>query len=108
MQITKFSIKRQITLLMFYAIILSFSFFAFTQLKVDFFPDIQFPIAGVITNYQGVGPQDIENTVTRPLEEAVSSVKNIKKVNSQSFTGASIITLEFKYGTDMNQADVDI
>lgn len=108
MLLTKFSIKRQITLLMFYAIVLSFSFFAFTQLKIDFFPDIQFPIAGVITNYSGVGPQDIENTLTRPLEEAVSSVKNIEKVNSQSFTGASIITLEFKYGTDMNLAENDI
>ncbi len=108
MILAKFSIKRQITLLMFYAIVLSFSLFAFTQLKIDFFPDIQFPIAGVITNYQGVGPQDIENTLTRPLEEAVSSVKNIEQVNSQSFTGASIITLEFKYGTDMNQAESDI
>jgi len=108
MLISKFSIKRRITLLMFYAIVLAFSVFAFTQLKVDFFPDIQFPIAGVITNYQGVGPQDIETTVTRPLEEAISSVKNIEKVNSQSFTGGSIITLEFKYGTDMNQAEIDI
>jgi HAE1 family hydrophobic/amphiphilic exporter-1 len=108
MLLSKFSINRRITLLMFYAIVLSFSIFAFTQLKVDFFPDIQFPIAGVITNYYGVGPRDIETTVTRPLEEAISSVKNIEKVNSQSFTGASIITLEFKYGTDMNQAEIDI
>jgi hydrophobic/amphiphilic exporter-1 (mainly G- bacteria), HAE1 family len=108
MILSKFSVKRQITLLMFYAIVLAFSIFAFTQLKVDFFPDIQFPIAGVITNYPGVGPQDIETIVTRPLEEAISSVKNIEKVNSQSFTGGSIITLEFKYGTNMNQAEVDI
>jgi len=108
MLLSKFSIKRRITLLMFYAIILAFSLFAFTQLKVDFFPEIQFPIAAVITNYQGVGPQDIENIITRPLEEAISSVKNIEKVNSQSFTGGSIITLEFKYGTDMNQAEIDI
>jgi len=108
MILTKFSINRQITLLMFYALILSFSFFAFTQLKIDFFPDIQFPIAGVITNYQGVGPQDVENLVTRPLEEAISSVKNIEKVNSQSFTGSSIVMLEFKFGTDMEQAEVDI
>ncbi|MFO7446431.1 MAG: efflux RND transporter permease subunit [Ignavibacteriaceae bacterium] len=108
MLLSKFSIKRRITLLMFYAIILTFSVFAFTQLKVDFFPDIQFPIAGVITSYQGVGPQDIENTLTRPLEEAISSVKNIEKVNSQSYTGGSVVTLEFKYGTDMNQAEVDI
>ncbi|MCZ7609185.1 MAG: efflux RND transporter permease subunit [Ignavibacterium sp.] len=108
MLLTKFSINRRVTLLMFYAIVLAFSFFAFTQLKIDFFPEIQFPIAGVITNYSGVGPKDIETTISRPLEEAISSVKNIKKVSSQSFTGASIIILEFKYGTDMNQAEVDI
>jgi len=108
MILSEFSIKRQVTLLMFYAIVLSFSFFAFTQLKVDFFPDIQFPIAGVITSYPGVAPQDIETTVTRPLEEVISSVKNIEQVNSQSFTGNSIITLEFKYGTDMEQAEIEI
>jgi hydrophobic/amphiphilic exporter-1 (mainly G- bacteria), HAE1 family len=108
MILSKFSIRRQITLVMIYAVVLSFSFFAFTQLRIDFFPDIQFPIAGVITSYQGVGPQDIENLITRPLEETVSSVRNIERVSSQSFTGSSIITLEFRYGTDMDQAEVDI
>lgn len=108
MIITKFSLKRQITMLMVYSIVLGFSFFSFSQLKIDFFPDIQFPYAGIITSYTGVGPEDIENLITRPLEESVSSVKNIEKVSSQSFQGASIITLEFKYGTDMDQADVDV
>jgi len=108
MILTKFSLRRQITLVMIYGVIIIFSFFSFSQLKIDFFPDITFPIAGVVTNYSGVGPEDIENLVTRPIEEAVSSVKNIKKVNSQSFKGASIITLEFKYGTDMDKAENDI
>ncbi len=108
MILTKFSLKRQVTLVMFYAVVIGFSLFSFSQLKIDFFPDIQFPIAGIITNYSGVGPEDIENLLSRPIEEAVSSVKNIEKVNSQSFKGASIVTLEFKYGTDMNQAEIDI
>ncbi|MBK7105626.1 MAG: efflux RND transporter permease subunit [Ignavibacteriae bacterium] len=108
MILTKFSLNRQITLIMFYAVVIGFSLFSFSQLKIDFFPDIQFPIAGIITNYSGVGPEDIENLISRPIEEAVSSVKNIEKVNSQSFKGASIVTLEFKYGTDMNQAEADI
>ena len=108
MILTKFSLKRQITLLMIYCVVIGFSFFSFSQLKIDFFPDIQFPYAGIITSYTGVGPEDIENLITRPIEEAVCSVKNIEQVNSQSFQGASIITLEFKYGTDMDQADVDI
>jgi HAE1 family hydrophobic/amphiphilic exporter-1 len=108
MILSKFSLKRQITLSMIYAIVIGFSFFSFSQLKLDFFPEIQFPIAGIITNYSGLGPEDVENLVTRPLEEAVSSVKGIEKVNSQSFKGASIITLEFTYGTDMDQAEIDI
>ena len=108
MRLTTFSLKRQITMLMFYAVVISFSLFSFSQLKIDFFPDIVFPIAGVVTNYSGVGSEDIENLITRPIEESVSSVKNIEKVNSQSFKGASIITMEFKYGTNMNQAEADI
>lgn len=108
MILSKFSLRRQITLIMIYAIVIGFSFFSFSQLKIDFFPDITFPIAGIVTNYSGVGPEDIENLITRPIEESVSAVKNIEKVNSQSFKGASIVTLEFKYGTDMNQAEIDV
>ncbi|MEW6195050.1 MAG: efflux RND transporter permease subunit [Bacteroidota bacterium] len=108
MLLTKFSIKRQITLVMIYAVVIFFSFFSFSQLKIDFFPDITFPFAGVITSYSGVGPDDIENLITRPIEEAVSSVKNIEKVSSQSFKGSSIVMLEFKYGTEMDKAENDI
>jgi HAE1 family hydrophobic/amphiphilic exporter-1 len=108
MLLTKFSIRRQITLVMIYAVVIFFSFFALSQLKIDFFPDITFPFAGVITSYSGVGPDDIETLVTRPIEEAVSSVKHIKKVSSQSSKGSSVVTLEFKYGTDMNLAESDI
>ena len=108
MLLTRFSLKRQITLVMIYAVIIFFSFFSLSQLKIDFFPDITFPFAGVITSYSGVGPDDIENLITRPVEEAVSSVKNIEKVNSQSYKGSSVVTLEFKYGTDMDKAENDI
>jgi HAE1 family hydrophobic/amphiphilic exporter-1 len=108
MLLTRFSLKRQITLSMIYAVIILFSFFSFSQLKIDFFPDITFPFAGVITSYSGVGPDDIETLITRPIEEAVSSVKNIEKVSSQSSKGNSIVTLEFKYGTNMDKAENDI
>ena len=70
MLLTKFSLKRQITLIMLYAVVILFSFFSFSQLKIDFFPDIAFPFAGVITSYSGVGPDDIETLITRPVEEA--------------------------------------
>ncbi|HEX3075185.1 MAG TPA: efflux RND transporter permease subunit, partial [Ignavibacteriales bacterium] len=108
MILAKFSIKRQVTLTMFYLIAISFGLFSLTQLKIDFFPNITFPIIGIITTYNGVGPEDIENLVTRPLEESVSAVKNVEKVTSQSYKGNSIITLEFEYGTDMDQAEIDV
>ena len=108
MLLTKFSIKRQVTLIMIYSVVILFSFFALTQLKIDFFPDITFPFAGVITSYTGVGPDDIETLITRPIEETVSSVKGIEKVSSQSSKGNSIVMLEFKYGTNMDKAENDI
>lgn len=108
MLLTKFSLKRQITLVMIYAVIILFSFFSFSQLKIDFFPDITFPFAGVVTTYTGVGPDEIENLITRPIEETVSSVKGIEKVSSQSSKGNSIVMLEFKYGTNMDKAENDI
>lgn len=93
---------------MIYLIVIGFGLFSLSQLKIDFFPDIDFPIIIVFTNYYGVGPSDIENLVTRPLEEAVSAVKNVDKVTSQSMHSFSMIMLQFNYGTDMNQAEIDV
>ena len=108
MRIVKTSIKRRITLIMIYSIIVGFGLFSLAQLKIDLFPDIEFPVIGIITNYRGVGPNDIENLVTKPLEESVTAVKNVETVNSQSYQGASVILLEFEYGTDMDQAEIDV
>jgi len=66
---SKFSLKRQVTTSMIFLIAIGFGLFALSQLKLDFFPDIQFPFAGVITSYSGAGPEDIENLISRPLEE---------------------------------------
>ncbi|MBD3273975.1 MAG: AcrB/AcrD/AcrF family protein, partial [Candidatus Marinimicrobia bacterium] len=108
MILSKAAIKRGITFTMIYFIVIGFGLFSLSRLKVDLFPDITFPIIGVITQYEGVGPFDIENLVTRPLEEAVTSVENIKTVNSQSSSGTSILILEFGWGADMDQAEINV
>jgi len=105
---SKFSLKRQVTTSMIFLIAIGFGLFALSQLKLDFFPDIQFPFAGVITSYSGAGPEDIENLISRPLEETLARVKNVKRVSSQSYKGASIVTVEFNYGTDMKKAEQDM
>jgi HAE1 family hydrophobic/amphiphilic exporter-1 len=108
MNLSGISIKRKVTLAMIYIIAVGFGIFSLTQLKVAMTPDIDFPIVLVFTNYSGVSSEDIENLVTRPIEEAVSATENIKKISSSSTNGSAMVMLEFVYGTDMDKAETDV
>jgi len=108
MKLTGFSIKRKVTLAMIYIVAIGFGIFSLTQLKVAMTPDIDFPIVLVFTSYSGVSSEDIENLVTRPIEEAVSATENIKKITSSSSNSKSMVMLEFVYGTDMDKAEADV
>ncbi len=108
MKLARFSIRRSVSITMLYLIVVGFGIFAVTQLKIDLFPNLTLPVMAVITGYRGVGPEDIENLVTRPLEEAVSATENIDTVNSQSMEGTSFILLQFAWGTNMDVAETDV
>ena len=108
MKMTQIAIKRGVTFFMIYLIAVGFGLFSLSQLNVDLYPKMDFPVLAVITQYTGVGPFDMETVVTRPVEETVSSVENIKKVTSTSTQGLSLVMLEFEWGTDMNQAEIDV
>ena len=98
MQITKTAIRRGVTFLMIYIIAVGFGLFSLGRLRIDLWPDMDFPVIAVITQYTGVGPFDIETVVTRPIEETLASVQNVKSVNSFSRQGLSLIMLEFEWG----------
>lgn len=108
MKLTQISIKRGITFFMIYLIAVGFGLFSLARLSIDLYPKLDFPILAVITQYTGVGPFDIETVITRPIEETVASVENVKKVTSTSAQGFSVVMLEFDWGTDMNQAEIDV
>lgn len=108
MKLAKLAINRGVTFAMVYLIAIGFGIFGLSSLKLDLSPDITLPVIGVITQYPGVGPEDIENTLTRTLEKAVVSVENVKNITSVSTTGTSVIILEFTWGTDMDQAEIDV
>ena len=93
---------------MIYLIIIGFGLFSLSQLKVEFIPDLEFPMIMVYTSYTGVSPEDIENLVTRPIEESISATENAEDITSQSSEGSSLVTLEFAWGADMNQAEIDV
>lgn len=108
MKITQLSIKNGVTTAMIYLIAAGFGLFSLARLNVDLYPKLEFPIMAVITQYTGVGPFDLETVVSRPIEEATASVENIKTVRSTSQQGLSLVLLEFNWGTDMNQAEIDV
>ncbi len=108
MKITEISIKRGVTFFMIYLIAVGFGLFSLARLNIDLYPKLEFPILAVISQYTGVGPFDIETVVTRPIEEAVAPVQNVKKITSNSTQGLSLVMLEFDWGTDMDQAEIDV
>ncbi len=108
MQITKTAIKRGVTFLMIYIVAVGFGLFSLGRLRIDLWPKMDFPVIAVITQYTGVGPFDIETVATRPIEETVAAVQNVKTVSSFSRQGLSLLMLEFEWGTDMDQAEIDV
>ncbi len=108
MKITETAVRRGVTFAMIYLIAVGFGLFSLGRLKLDLYPKLEFPVIALITQYTGVGPFDMETVVTRPIEETVAIVENVKKITSQSAQGLSLVSLEFEWGTDMNQAEIDV
>jgi HAE1 family hydrophobic/amphiphilic exporter-1 len=80
----------------------------FLRLRIDLLPSIDFPSISVYTEYEGVAPQEIENLITRPLEESVSTVQGIEQIESISMEGRSRISLRFSWGTSLDTALNDV
>ena len=93
MNLTQTAIKRGVTFAMLYLIAVGFGLFSLARLNLDLYPKMEFPFLAIITQYTGVSPYDIETVITRPIEEAVASVKNVSKVSSTSTQGLSLATL---------------
>jgi HAE1 family hydrophobic/amphiphilic exporter-1 len=108
MKISNFSISRRITTAMIVLLVVLIGIIAFSRLKVDLYPDVTFPGAAIVTSYSGVGPEEIENLITKPVESSVSTVTGVKSVSSTSDTGQSTIVVEFEWGTDMDFAVLDL
>lgn len=108
MRIHEISVKRPVAILMCVLIVLVLGGVSLSKIPVDLMPDISFPIAIVSTTYSGVAPQEIENIVTKPIENAVATVNNVKSIQSISSEGSSIVIAEFNSGTDMDFATLNM
>lgn len=82
--------------------------FSLSTLPIDLYPDVENNTIMVMTTYQGASAQDIEQNVTRPLENALNAVNDLKHITSKSRENISVITLEFEYGKDIDVLTNDV
>ena len=108
MSIYENAVKKPImTSLCFLAVAL-FGVFSLSKLPIDLYPDIETNTLMVFTYYTGASASDIENNVTRPLENTLNSVEHLKHITSKSRENVSVITLEFEYGYDIDDLTNDV
>lgn len=108
MNLPELSVRRPITTIMLFVAILIIGYVSFTRLPIDLFPEIEPPVISVLTQYPGASAQDVELNVSKKIESGLSSVTNLKKVRSTSIDNISVVTLEFEYGTNLDEASNDI
>ena len=108
MKIIGFSIGRPVTIIMLMTAMLLFGFIAFSRLPINLLPDITYPTLTVRTEYTGAAPNEIENLISEPIEEAVGVVTGVVRVSSISRPERSDVILEFEWGTNMDFASLNV
>ncbi len=107
MSLAGYSVKNRVTMTMIFIIVCLFGVFSFSRLQLDLYPDMDIPYIIVMTTYVGASPADIETLISRPVEETAVSVTGVKNVMSTSKQNVSMVMLEFDWGYDMDQAEID-
>ena len=102
------AVKRPIMTTLCFVAVVIIGMFSLRSLPIDLYPDIETNTLMVMTTYQGASAQDIEQNVTRPLENVLNSVSNLKHITSKSRENISVITLEFEYGEDIDVLTNDV
>ena len=102
------SVKRPVTTILIFVAVVIIGLFSLQKLPIDLYPDIETNTIMVMTSYQGASAEDIEQNVTRPLENTLNSVEHLKHITSNSKENISIVTLEFEYGYDIDVLTNDV
>jgi HAE1 family hydrophobic/amphiphilic exporter-1 len=108
MSIPRIAIHRPVMMYMISAVIILLGAISLTRLPVDLMPEISYPSITVRVSYSGVGPLEMEEIVTRPIEQAVAAVAGLERISATSSEGSSTVRLNFVWGTDLNEAADDV
>lgn len=104
MSISKTSVKKPTTVLIFSILLVLLGFYSATKLPIDLFPEMEIPVMLVQSSYPGASPEEVEEKLTRPLENTLSSISGLSSINSTSSQGSAMIMLQLEQGTDLNEA----
>ncbi|MBI9068444.1 MAG: efflux RND transporter permease subunit [Salinivirgaceae bacterium] len=108
MSIYSTAVKKPVSTIMIFIGVVIFGIYSYLQLPVDYFPKMDPPIISVFTFYQGANAEDVEQNITRKLEDGFGSLSNLKKISSSSKDNTSVVTLEFEWGTNLDEATNEI
>jgi HAE1 family hydrophobic/amphiphilic exporter-1 len=101
-------VRRPVLTAVIFLIIVTLGLVSLSRLSIDLMPEVTFPTISVVTSYGNVGPQEMEELVTRPIEEALAAVQGVEEITSTSAEGMSMVRVAFDWGTDLDVAANDI
>ncbi len=108
MKIYETSVKKPISTALIFVAVIVFGLYSLKNLAIDQLPEMDLPSISVITTYTGANAEDIENNITRRIEDGLNTVSNLKEITSRSSDGVSLVSLEFEWGTNLDEASNDI
>ncbi len=108
MNIIKIAVKRRITVMMLFVCIVMLGLVSFGRLGMDLMPDMEIPVAMVMTTYSGAGSEEVESMITDTIETAVASVEGVQDIYSISSTGSSMVMVQYDWGTDLDIAGLNL
>ena len=106
--LSKFSVKRPYTIVVGVVLAIVLGVVSFTNMTVDLLPDMNLPYAIVMTTYAGASPEEVETTVTRPIEQSMATISNISEIQSSSQENMSMVVLEFAQTANMDSVTIEM
>lgn len=108
MKLVDVAVRRPVTIWMFVFAVVLFGMVSLSRLSLNLLPELSYPTLTIRTDYQGAAPSEVEQLVSKPIEETVGTVKGIRKVHSISKAGQSDVILEFQWGVEMDMASLEV
>jgi HAE1 family hydrophobic/amphiphilic exporter-1 len=108
MNLSKLAVLRPIAMSMVILLLLILGIVSVKNMTIDLFPDLTFPVAAITATYDGAGPEEIENLLAEPLENAMGTIPNVETISSYSQNGGVLVVVSFHWGTDMDFAALNM